>query len=239
MTIGFYSASSGVLNMQEAMDVTANNIANVSTNGFKPMRGSFSDLLYTVRNKDNEDVERGHGVKMAKTDLMFDAGQLIPTGRELDFAVVGEGLFALQKADGTTVYSKDGAFYLQQQEGSWYLTDERGAKVLDADGSPIIAEYGEDGNIDTSLIGEQVGVFRFPNPFGLDLEGNNYFLQTESSGEAYFDENAEKMQTYLEASSANLADQMVKVIEYQRAFSFNIKMVQTADQIEQTVNNLR
>lgn len=239
MTIGFYSASSGVLNMQSAMDVTANNIANVSTHGFKPMRASFSDLIYTVRNKNNEDVERGHGVKLAKTDLMFDGGQLVPTGRELDFAVPGEGLFALQKADGNTVYSKDGAFYLQQQEGEWYLTDEKGAKVLDANGFPIIAEYGEDGNIDKSLIAEQIGVYRFANPYGLKAEGNNYFQQTASSGEAQPDEEAEKLQCYLEASSSNLADQMVKVIEYQRAFSLNIKMVQTADQIEQNVNNLR
>lgn len=239
MTVGFYSASSGVLNMQSAMDITANNIANVSTSGFKPMRGSFSDLLYAVRNEDNEDVDRGHGVKLAKTDLMFDAGQLLPTGRELDFAVAGEGLFALQRGNGETVYSKDGAFYLTQQDGSWYITDEKGAKVLDEYGSPIVAEYDENGNINNDLIAEQVAVFKFPNPYGLEAAGDNYFRQTASSGEAYFDEAAEKLQCYLEASSANLADQMVKVIEYQRAFSLNIKMVQTADQIEQNVNSLR
>lgn len=239
MNEGFYSAASGVLNMQTAMDITANNIANVSTHGFKPMRASFSDLLYTVRNKEDKDVDMGHGVKIDKTDLMFDGGQLVPTGRELDFAVAGEGLFALQKAEGETVYSKDGAFYLMQQEGSWYLTDEKGSRVLDEYGSPIIAEYDENGVPDKSLIADSVAVYKFPNPYGLKPDGDNYFLQTESSGQAQVDEAAEKMQCYLEASSSNLADQMVKVIEYQRAFSLNIKMVQTADQIEQNVNNLR
>lgn len=74
MNIAFHSAKSGIISMQKAMDVTANNIANVQTNGYKPLRASFSDLFYTTQNPANRDTETGHGVKIDKTDMLFDAG---------------------------------------------------------------------------------------------------------------------------------------------------------------------
>lgn len=239
MTVGFYTAASGVLNMQAAMDITANNVANVQTAGYKPLRASFSDLMYTVRRpRENPDAEIGHGVKIQKTDLMFDAGQLVHTERELDFAIPGEGMFALRKGGGEIVYSKDGAFYPMQEGEIWYLTDAAGAKVLDADGNPVICEYNEN-VLNTGKLWEDIGVYTFPNPYGLEASGGNYYLANAATGNAVSDPQADKLQGFLEASSSDIAEQMVNVIQYQRAFSLNTKMVQTADEIENIVNNLR
>ena len=239
MSVSFYTAKTGVIQSQQALDVTSNNIANVSTSGFKPLRPSFSDLIYTVRHADNEDTETGHGAKMEKTDLMYDAGGLTQTARELDFAIVGEGTFAIQQTDGDVVYSKNGSFQIQENDGAWNLIDAQGGKVLDYTGNPVVLAYNEDGTVDSAKLKNDIGVFIFENPYGLDPEGNNYFIATDSSGEAAADLVMEKKSGYLEASSSNLADQMVKVIQYQKAFSFNAKMVQTADQLENIINNLR
>lgn len=239
MSISLFTAKTGLIQTQEALDITANNIANASTSGFKPLRASFSDLIYTVRNSKNENEDTGHGAKIDKTDLMFGVGALMHTGQALDFAIPSEGLFSLQKADGTVVYTKDGSFQIQQNGDVWNLIDSSGSKVLDAAGDPVLAQMNEDGTIDTAQLTEDIGVFTFENPYGLITNGNNYYLATESSGAATADTTLEKKNGYLEASGANLSDQMVKLIQFQKAFSFNAKMVQTADQLESIINNLR
>lgn len=240
MTVGFYSAEQGVLNMQKGMDITANNIANVSTNGFKPMRASFSDLIYTKRRQNKEEVETGHGVKLDKTDLMFDVGAPVSTGGALDYATPSEGFFAVQNSDGNYLYTKDGSFDLSQSpDGDWYLVNSKGDYVLDYDYNPIIAEFDENGKLITEGITENLGVFSFENPYGLELEGDNYFSETLRSGAAMSNDQLEKKNGYLEMSSVNMANEMVNIIQYQKAFSVNAKMVQAADEIENTVNSLR
>ncbi len=239
MTVGFYSAASGVKSMQNAIDVTSNNVANVNTEGYKTLRASFSDLIYTKKIS-NEEVETGHGVKIDKTDLMFDIGTLKATGQELDCAIPSEELFAVMTKDGETRYTKDGAFQLSNNgDGTWGLVDAKGSAVLDYEGNPITAVFDDDGKLDSKATLDLVGTFKFPNPYGLDNEGDNYFSANGSSGEAEADNAQEKLQYYLEGSSVNLATEMVNLIKYQRAFSFNSKLVQTADDIEQRVNSLR
>ncbi len=239
MSIGFYTATQGALEMQDAMDITANNVANISTTGFKPLRASFSDLIYTVRNKKNEDVDTGHGIKIDKTDLMFDIGTMSNTGGQLDFATPTEGLFAVKKANGDIVYSKSGAFSISQNGQQWNLVDAQGSFALDYTGNPIAVAVDEQGKVDSAAVYQNLGVYKFANPYGLRPDGNNYFLATESSGEAVADPNLEKLSGYLESSSSNLTDQMVKVIQYQRAFTLNTKMIQTADELGSVINNLR
>lgn len=230
--------------MQDGMDVTANNIANVNTYGFKPSRPAFSDLIYTLRNPDNEDTEMGHGVKLNGTDLLYEEGSVRQTERPLDFCILGESLFAIQNTEGNVYYTKDGGFQMQQQEdGQWYLIDDYNGNVLDQEGQPIVIPFdGETGDIteiDTRALVETIGRFRFENPCGLLQRGNNYFEVSATSGEAIGAPEAEMMSGWLEASSASLAKEMTNVITFQRAFSANIKMVQTADEVEQIVNNLR
>lgn len=240
MNIGFYSAGQGVIEMQAAMDVTANNIANVQTTGFKTIRPSFADLIYTEQNKLNEEVQTGHGVRIDKTDLMYDIGTMSHTERELDFATPSEGLFAVEQPNGDILYTKDGAFFISQtQPDVWMLVDGGGGFVLDKNGERIEVAFNEDETINTLDITERLGVYVFENPYGLDLNGDNYFIPTQSSGEAQAAPDMPVKNGYLELSSVNLAEEMAKVIQFQRAFQFNTKMVQTYDELQNIVNSLR
>ncbi len=240
--IGYHTAASGVMAYQMALDITANNIANVNTNGFKASRPSFADLIYTERNNRNEETQFGHGVRIPKTDMMFEQSQIRESGRELDFAALDEGFFATLTPEGDITYTKDGCFYMTQNpDGYWELCNEYGAYVLDYNGNritiPFISEDSTD--IDAAALSEMVGIYTFENPYGLDQVGDNYFIETQASGPAQSNPDARKKQGYVEASSTNIANEMSKVIEYQRAFQLNINMVKTHDELENIVNNLR
>ncbi|MBQ8176656.1 MAG: flagellar hook-basal body protein [Oscillospiraceae bacterium] len=241
--VGYHTAASGVMAYQMALDVTANNMANVNTNGFKASRPSFADLLYTERNNDNVETQFGHGVRVQKTDMMFEQSTLRQTYRELDFAALDEGFFAVLTPEGNVNYTKDGAFYISRENETapWELVNEYGAYVLDYEGNRIQVPFveGTENDIDATALYNMVGVYTFENPYGLDQIGNNYFQANASSGPAAANTDAGKKQYYLEASSTNVANEMSKVIEFQRAFQLNINMVKTHDQLENIVNNLR
>lgn len=240
--IGYYSAASAVMAYQMAIDITGNNLANVNTIGFKASRPSFADLIYTERNNRNEETQFGHGVYVPKTDMMFEQSQLRSTGRELDFCCLDEGFFAIEVPEGGVTYTKDGAFYITQNpdaEGEWLLCNEYGGWVLDYEGNRITVPFDENNEMDTSYVTQMIGVYTFENPYGLDQVGDNYFVATASSGPAAANLEAGKKQRWLEASSTNIANEMSKVIEYQRAFQLNINMVKTHDEMQNVVNNLR
>lgn len=233
--IGYHTAASAIMSFQIGMDVTGNNLANVNTNGFKASRPDFADLIYTKRNVD-QTVQTGHGTKVDKTNLMFEQSQLRNTGRGLDFAALDEGLFAIETTAGNVEYTKDGSFYFYQEDGT--LRDSNGGYVLDYDGNHVMVPL-VDGNIDYDSLADMIGVYRFENPYGLDQKGLNYFAATEASGEAVSDESIKKKQGYVEASSTNIANEMSKVIEYQRAFQLNTNMVKLHNELEELINNLR
>lgn len=237
--IGFFTAASGVMSYQMGMDITANNIANVNTYGFKASRPSFADLIYTKRNNDIEEVQTGHGIKVDKTDLMFEQSTLRSTGRDLDFAALDEGFFAVETPSGNVAYSKDGAFYMTEIDGVWQLCDASGSFVLDYEGNRINIPFTEDEQIDSAALTDTIGTYRFENPYGLDQFGDNYYIATASSGEAISDNTINKKQGYLEASGTSIANEMSKVIEYQRAFQLNVNMVKLHDELINVVNNLR
>jgi len=261
---GLHTAASGVIGYQSALDITANNMANVNTNGFKASRASFHDLLYH-RWQQNERVDRGHGMRIDKVDLMFEQSELRETNQILDFAALDEGFFAVER-DGRILYTKDGSFQItRDDDGIWYLGDSSRGFVLDYEGQriavPFISdtrgaaededdweydEYDEydaalngNGAIDATALLERLGVFSFENPYGLNQTGNNYFEATLSSGEAAANPELGKLQGYLEASSTNIGNEMSKVIELQRAFQLNAQMVKTYGEIGDTINNLR
>ncbi len=239
--VGFHSAASGVYAFQDAMNVTANNISNVNTTGFKTSRASFSDLIYTQKGTDN-DVEYGHGSRMAKTDLMFSQGQVVETGKPTDFAAMEEGFFAIETSlNGEIRYTKDGEFYLSAMEdGTYQLCDSSDGYVLDYDGNRITVPYIEDTTLlDEATLHDLVGVYSFENPYGLDPAGNNYYEATLSSGEAVANREAEKVQGFTERSGTDLATEMSKVIEFQRAFQLNINMLKTQNELGTLVNNLQ
>lgn len=244
MIRGFYTARSGLITHQENMNILANNMANVNTAGFKAIRSSFTDLMYQNLNCETaaNTAQAGHGVKINKTDLLMDQGAFEPTQRALDFALTKENaFFAVQNADGEIQYTRAGNFILSGDGDTYYLAAANGDRVLDMDGEEIELELDEDEN--PILEPGVVGVYTFPNHYGLAAAGNSRLAQTELSGEAEAVDLDETelpvMSGYLEKSAVEMASEMVKVIEASKAFSFSARMVQVADEVEQTVNSLR
>lgn len=242
MIRGFYTARSGLLAHQEHMSVMANNLANVNTVGFKPMRSAFSDLMYQNLNRPlNENVAMtGHGVKINKNDLLMNPGSLQTTNMTLDFAIIDEdGFFALSSPDGEgdVKYSRAGNFALSNLDDTFYLVNGSGDYVLDAEGEIIEIEFDE--NSDMIFDPAIIGVYRFPNKHGLEAVDANSFLQTGLSGEAEVIETPTLKRGYIEASAVDVAQEMANVIEASKAFSFSSRMVMVADEIEQTINQLR
>jgi len=239
MNVGFYTARSGLITMQQGLDIVSNNIANQQTNGYKALRPSFSDLLYTVQKPQDAQAQTGDGVKVLKTDLMYERGQLMLTNRPLDYATPSDGFFATKNAAGDISYTKDGAFSIAQDGTTWKLVNANGENVLDENKNPITLNLNANGEIDSEELTSQLAVFKFENPYGLEANGANSYFQTQSSGEGIADNSLVKLSGSLEQSTVDLGEQMIKMIELQRGFQLNSKMVQTADEIASIVNNLR
>lgn len=240
MIRGFYSARSGLIYHQEHLNTIANNIANVSTVGFKAMRTSFKDLIYQNINRPEAEsaANVGHGVKINKNDLLMRGASLVPTGRELDFAIIEEnGFFAVQTPAGETLYARSGNFSLSNADDTYYLINGSGHRVLNVDGDEIEIEFDDDGQY--VLDPEEIGVFRFPNPYGLWATEGTHFAETPESGAAELIETPTLRQNYLEGSGVEIANEMTQMIEASRAFGFSARMLQTSDEVEQTVNSLR
>ena len=251
MNIAFYSGASGMMAYQKDMDIIAHNIANVNTAGYKPQRGVFADLLYSrMAVNTEEDFLTGHGVRIADSDLLFRQGPINATNNELDFAIIGDGFFAVEMIEtGTLAYTRSGVFGIGlENETDGYLVTGEGHFVLDADGERIeISRYENSDNLfDLSDLTERIGIYHIPNPFGLEPQGSSLYLLTAKSGEAEVMEEGDEdnppyrvVQNALENSAVELADEMVMVIQSQRAFQMSARLVQTADELEEIVNNLR
>jgi len=244
MIRGFYSARAGLITHQENLSVIANNLANTNTYGFKPMRTAFTDLMYQNLNRvRNENAaQTGHGIKINKTDIMMHQGAHEPTQRVFDFVIVDDldstGFFMLETENGNIHYSRAGNFSLKLMEDAYYLVNGNGDYVLSPEGERIEIEFDESNNMIFDDLSE-IGVFRFDNPWGLEAVNATSFLETEMSGEPAAVENPKLLQGYLERSAVDVANEMAQTIVAQRAFSFSSRMVQVADEIEQTINQLR
>jgi len=233
MIRGFYAATTGLITHQTKMDVIANNIANINTTGFKPQQVSFSSLLYfNVNGGAANPIAVGHGVKPEKTDLNFSQGDLQRTDMALDFAILGDGFFALESIEGGGItYTRDGSFRFSSEGRRNYLTDAAGNYVLDSRQRRI--EQGE------KYEHSQIGVFNFKNPYGLIPVGGNQFRQSDISGRGESVKTPEIKVGYLESSSVKTAEEMVKMIEASKGFALSSRVLQTADEMEKTVNQLR
>lgn len=240
MIRGFYTARTGLVAHQEHMNTISNNMANVNTTGFKPMRTAFTDLVYQNLNRDQVEnpVMVGHGVRINKNDLMMAQGPLQSTQRAMDFALTDENaFFAVNTALGETLYTRAGNFALSNDDDTFYLVNAVGDRVLDSEGEEIEIEFDDQGNIDFDP--SVLGVYRFSNPYGLSLAGENRFTATEISGIPEVIEQPNMKVGYLEGSSVEIGNEMAKVIEASKAFSFSSRMIMVADEVEQMVNNLR
>lgn len=233
MIRGFYTAASGLVSHQVKMDSTANNIANINTTGFKPQQVEFSSLLYTNINGGAANyISVGHGTKPEKTNIDFSQGDPQRTDMPLDFTILGDGFFALESAETNDLrYTRDGSFRILTDGKKSYLTDASGNYVLDSQNRRI--EHGE--KFDCG----QIGVFNFKNPYGLVAIGSNQYRQSESSGEAENIKSPEILSGYLESSAVETAMEMVRMIEASKGFTFNSRVLQTVDEMERIINQLR
>ena len=237
MNMSFYTAALGAVGQQEKMNVIANNIANVNTDGFRSKNAVFSDLMYyNMRDEQGADtrVKAGSGIAMGRTDTDFSESSMAPTGGNTDFAISGRGFFMLQDPNTQAVsYSRNGKFNMSLRADGFYLVNDNGKLVLDENRNPIRLD--EEGIVG----GARPGIYTFPVQQGMLNTGNNELTATEKNGEPVLSADAELRQGYLEQSNVNLADEMSKSIECSRAYSYVLKMIQTSDEIEQVINSLR
>jgi len=259
MNQSLWIAKTGLDAQQTRMSVVSNNLANVNTTGFKKGRAVFEDLMYqNVRQaggQTSQDTELpsgmmlGTGVRVVATEKLFTQGNVLQNGNALEMAVQGRGLFQAQLPDGTTSYTRDGSFKRNAQgelvTASGYLL-QPGITIPDAAQSITI---GSDGTVSVQLAGQaspvQVGTLQlvdFINPAGLQPRGENQYLETAASGSPQpgtpgLNGLGTVIQGALEGSNVNVVEELVNMIETQRAYEMNSKAISTSDQMMQYVNN--
>jgi len=241
MDMSFYTAAVGAEQQQKRLDVLGNNIANVNTYGFTAKRPVFTALMYDfINGVDNAQLQRGCGAYMSAATTSFANRGTHQTGRPLDYAIDGDGFFALwDPATEEYSYTRDGSFtmsefLIQNEQGEnethWYLSDGMGRFVLSNEGRLIDVEDQEKE--------QPVGIFDFINTDGMLSVGDNRFVPVEKNGQVQLG-TGKLVQKHIQASNTDLATELVGVIEAQRSFTYALKMIQTSDEIETTVNGLR
>lgn len=260
MIRSLYTGTTGMNAQQLNIDVISNNLANVSTNGFKKSVNNFQDLLYEALkvpgSPTSEDTESptgiliGLGVRPSAVTKVFSQGELIQTENELDVAIEGEGFFQIELPNGTTAYTRSGAF---QRDSTGRITDGNGNPVLPEITIPSGARQisiSDTGVVSAVLAGEtestQIGTMElaiFANNSGLSAAGNNLFSETTASGAPTTgapgdDGYGVLIQTFIEGSNVNIVQELANMITAQRAYEINSKSIQTSDEMMQTTNNL-
>ena len=252
-------AATGMDAQQTNLEVIANNIANSNTTGFKRARAEFSDLLYQterakgVANRANQAVvpegaNIGLGVQTSAVRNLHLQGELTQTGNDLDVALIGKGFFQIQSTDGTTLYTRAGAFNKNDQ-GQLVTID--GYEVLPGITIPTgsteltISRSGEvsaklPGATDATVLG-QLTLADFVNEAGLQPLGDNLFQETAASGEAVIGNPDEEgfaymKQGYLESSNVDPVKEITELISAQRAYEMNSKVITTADEMASIVS---
>ena len=259
MNQALWIAKTGLDAQQTRMEVVSNNIANVNTTGFKRERAVFEDLLYQnlrqVGASSTQDTQLpsgfsiGTGVRVVATEKLHSQGNLSNTGNPFDMAVQGKGFFQVLLPDGSLAYTRDGSFQVNQ-DGQ--LVTSSGYQVQPAITVPEGAQsvtVGSDGTISVLLPGStaatQVGSMQltnFINPAGLQAIGQNLLLESGSSGAPQtgtpgLNGLGTLTQGAVESSNVNIAEELVDMIETQRAYEMNSKAIQSADQMLQFVTN--
>ncbi|RKX23971.1 MAG: flagellar basal-body rod protein FlgG, partial [Candidatus Zixiibacteriota bacterium] len=245
------TAASGMSGQQMNVDNIANNLANVNTTGFKRSKLEFQDVLYqnyrrpgsttAVGREVPVGLSIGYGTKPAATTREFSTGDMSFTGNPLDIALDGDGFFQVQLPDGTTAYTRDGAFKLSADgqvvttEGFFMvpeltIPEDAMSISIGSDGTVSVQQFGQS---ESAEIG-QVELARFVNPAGLASIGKNLAVQTGASGDPITDVPGQSgmgftNQAYLEMSNVNVVDEMVNMIVAQRSYEMNSKAIQTAD----------
>lgn len=239
MYTSFYTAARGAIEQQKRMDVVANNLANTNNYGYKTKNAVFRDLMYyNLNNPNGEDtpMKAGAGITVDRTDTNFEKTSYLTTNGDFDFAIEDKGFFMLRSPiTGEISYSRNGHFSMSQRGDEFYLVNDNGNLVLNKAGNPIRVEQ-----YDTSAeIGPQIGVYNFEVLNGMLSIGHNEFQPVEKNGNPYLLPEAKPVDHALEGSNVDVADEVTRMIETQRAYSYALKMVQTSDEVVSTINGLR
>lgn len=260
MIRSLWIAKTGLDAQQTQMDTIANNLANVSTSGFKRSRAVFEDLLYQNMRQPGAQTSQqtqlpsglqvGTGVRTVATERIFTQGNLQQTSNSKDLAIQGNGFFQVLMPDGTTGYTRDGSFQVDPQG---QMVTSSGYPLQPAITIPANAQsitVGRDGTVSVTLAGTaaatQVGQLQlatFMNPAGLESKGENLYAETTASGNPGTNTPGTNgagviTQGYVETSNVNVAEELVNMIQTQRAYEINSKAITTSDQMLQKISQL-
>ena len=260
MIRSLWISKTGLDAQQTKMDVVANNLANVSTNGFKRSRAVFEDLLYqTLRQPGAQSSQQtqlpsglqlGTGVRPVSTERIFTQGNLQQTNADKDVAIQGAGFLQVLLPDGTNAYTRDGSI---QTNNQGQLVTSSGYVIQPAITIPANTQsiaIGRDGTVSVTQAGSsastQVGTLQlatFINPAGLESKGENLYVETGSSGSPNPNTPGTNgagllLQGYVETSNVNVVEELVNMIQTQRAYEINSKAITTSDQMLQKLTQL-
>ena len=261
MIRSLYTAATGMIAQQTQIDTTSNNISNVNTIGYKKQRAEFADLMYQTMeyagtatsgtSVSPTGIEVGLGVRPTAIAKMFTQGNFKETGNPLDMAITGNGFFQVQLPDGTTAYTRNGSFKL-----------DNAGNVVNSDGYKLLPEIvipedatqisiGVDGIVNVLQAGAtamsqvgQIELTNFVNPAGLHSLGDNNYVNTNASGDPInstpgLNGLGQTRQQFVEMSNVQLVEEMTDLITGQRAYEANSKAIVTSDEMLQTVNGLK
>jgi len=256
------TAATGMMAQQTNVEVISNNIANQNTTGFKSQRAEFQDLLYQTARRGGatssdtgtivpEGVQVGLGVKTAAVNRITTQGNLLQTSNPLDLAIQGRGFFQILQPDGTTAYTRDGSFAMSPT-----------GEIVTADGfvvqpgitipqNTISVTINANGQVQALVAGQttpqivgQLQLANFPNEAGLEALGNNLLLETPASGQPTTGNPGATgfgslNQGMLESSNVDIVSEITNLITAQRAYEMNSKVIQSTDQMLQTLNQIQ
>ncbi len=270
MMRSLYTAATGMIAQQSNVDNISNNLSNVNTVGYKQEKVEFKSLLYqtlqtrtTTANGEEKPIpaQVGLGTRVAANTSIFTQGPMLSTEKATDFAISGDGFFAVRAADGEVYYTRAGDFNWSMGANGVTLTTTDGYPVLGTNNTPIVlpagtvaenvvvSDSGEFGymtaagtyvNMNTSF-----ALYQFNNPAGLNKEGDNLLAETEASGAPLNEATNNNLirsnviQNYLEGSNVQVANEMVNLIIAQRAYQLNSKAITTSDEMLEQANNLK
>jgi len=260
MMRSLWIAKTGMEAQQTQLDHISHNLANVSTHGYKRSHAQFEDLIYqNLRQSGAPETEQtnlptglqvGLGVRPVATSRTYTQGALQQSDNPLDIAITGDGFFQIQRADGSTAYTRDGAFKV---DATGQIVTNNGETLLPGLTVPPAAKQisiGADGTVSITTAANptpqtlgQIQLASFINPNGLNPQGQNLYLETASSGAPQVGAPGSNAlgsikQGFVEASNVNVVEELVQMIQTQRAYELNSKAVQTSDQMLQRLSQI-
>lgn len=263
MNMSFYIGALGADKCTDKLSVISNNLANVNTAGFKPKTAVFSQLInYNLDDAPGAvtQIQAGAGIKVRGTSTSFDAGGMTETGSPYDYAITGANEFFMVQdpASGEKSFTRNGHFHRGERDDGFYLMTESGKLVLDQNQEPLKLDVldidklveemengyqKEDQDVDNTREDDQdkpkVSLYTFTNPSRLQSTGNDEFTPGNTGMAAVLVNRPSLVKGSLETSGTDVAKELTRLIECQRAFSYATRMITTSDEIEGTINSLR